>query len=448
MDVRCERCRAQYAVDDARVSEAGIKVACAQCGHAFLLRKKTLAVTVPLKGGDPDVPIPIGDLAGVPPPSAAVAAERGDWRLRQPGGATFPFRELSTLQRWIVERKATRDDEVAAAGQGDAWRRLGDVPELQVFFALLEKAQRRREARPEGAAEAAPEPVRASQPGLEDPAWARGPASPTRRVTRSALRPPPRRGRVMWVVLIAVALLGVAAGTVYLRWKAESDLRVQAGNEAAAQAALAARQASSAPVPEPRAEPAREPAPPPVQAPAPDPASPVAAQAEQAPTGPTGADPAAAAAPPGDAAPAVAVVPDPAPATVAPAPKAPPRDDAGAAVRGLLARAREQRDRGRPESALDLYGQALAQDGRNATALAGRGACYLDLSRYDQAEASFGECLEVDPRNAEALFGLAETNRYMGRKDQAVAFYERFLSVRPTGDDAAAARRLISQLKE
>jgi tetratricopeptide (TPR) repeat protein len=117
-------------------------------------------------------------------------------------------------------------------------------------------------------------------------------------------------------------------------------------------------------------------------------------------------------------------------------------------VRGLLARALEQRDRGRPEAALDLYGQALAQDGRNATALAGRGACYLDLSRYVQAEASFGESLEVDPRNAEALFGLAETNRYMGRKDQAVAFYERFLSVRPTGDDAAAARRLISQLKE
>jgi hypothetical protein len=36
----------------------------------------------------------------------------------------------------------------------------------------------------------------------------------------------------------------------------------------------------------------------------------------------------------------------------------------------------------------------------------------------------------------------------MGRKADAVAGYERFLSVRPTGDDAAAARRLISQLKE
>jgi predicted Zn finger-like uncharacterized protein len=453
MDVRCERCRAQYAVDDARVSETGVKVACAQCGHAFLLRKKTLSVTVPLKGGDTDTPVPIADLAGAPPPPAAEAAERGEWRLRQPSGAVFPFRELSTLQRWIVERKATRDDEVAAAGQGEAWRKLGDIPELQSFFTLLDRAKRSRETRPEAPAEAPPEPVRAAQPGLEDPAWARGPVSSTRRVTRSALRPPPRRSRVLWVALIAIALLGVAVGTVYLRRKAESDLKVQAVNEAAAQAALASRQAATVPVPAPRAEPPREPAPQPVQEPAPAaaPTNGATSLAEQAPAGPAAADPAAVpagAAAAGDAPPAASLVPGPAPSPAAPAARPPPRDDPAAAVRGLLARAREQRDRGRPEAALDLYGQALAQDGRNATALAGRGACYLDLSRYVQAEASFGESLEVDPRNAEALFGLAETNRYMGRKDQAVAFYERFLSVRPTGDDAAAARRLISQLKE
>ena len=107
MDVRCERCRAQYLVDDARVSEVGVKVACAQCGHAFLLRKKTLSVTVPLKGGDPDVPIAIADLASkgtTPDERVAQVAERSEWRMRQPGGAVFPFHELSTLQRWIVER--------------------------------------------------------------------------------------------------------------------------------------------------------------------------------------------------------------------------------------------------------------------------------------------------------------------------------------------------------
>jgi tetratricopeptide (TPR) repeat protein len=152
----------------------------------------------------------------------------------------------------------------------------------------------------------------------------------------------------------------------------------------------------------------------------------------------------AAAVAPGDAAPPPALAGAAREVPVRP----PPRDEPAAALRTALARAREQRDRGRCESALDLYGKALSIDGRNATALAGRGACYLELTRYVQAEASFEAALEVDPRNGEALYGMAETYRYMGRKAEAVAFYERFLTVRPAGDDAAAARRLISQLKE
>jgi tetratricopeptide (TPR) repeat protein len=129
-------------------------------------------------------------------------------------------------------------------------------------------------------------------------------------------------------------------------------------------------------------------------------------------------------------------------------PARPAAPSPAAALRTTLARAREQRDRGRCEAALELYGQALGIDGRNATALAGRGACYLELSRYAQAEASFEAALDADPRNSEALFGLGETYRYMGRKAEAVGLYERFLAVRPTGDEAAAARRLVVQLKE
>jgi predicted Zn finger-like uncharacterized protein len=447
MDVRCERCRAQYVVDDARVPEAGVKVACTQCGHGFLLRKKILAVTVPLKGGDTDVPIPIADLAsqgGAAEAPGAEASPRSEWRLRQRGGAVFPFRELSTLQRWIVERKAARDDEVAAAGEGDNWRRLADIPELQSFFKLLEKAQRRAESNQEVAVDAPPARPRS---GLEDPAWASGPAPPTRRVTRSALRPPPRRRRVVWVALLVLGLLGVAATTVYLRRKAEVDAAVHAANEAAAAtAALAAakpRPVAAPPpitksIPEPKPEPEREPpsGPVPEASPAPPPS---AAAAEPAPAAPAGSPVTTSQAEPASAIPA-----DPPQA----APQPPRREDAASALRGVLARAREQRDRGRCEAALDLYGQALALDGRNAAALSGRGSCYLDLSRYVQAEASFEGALDLDPRNAEALYGMAETYRYMGRKGDAVAFYEKFLAVRPTGDDAAAARRLISQLKE
>jgi tetratricopeptide (TPR) repeat protein len=235
---------------------------------------------------------------------------------------------------------------------------------------------------------------------------------------------------VVWVALLALGLLGVAATTLYLRRKAEADAAVHvASAEAAALAALAASKPTPVAAPPPRPEPKPEPGPEPAKEPPSDPVP----EASPAP-------------PPSTAAAEPAPAPPAGPPQAAPPP--PRRDDAASALRGVLARAREQRDRGRCEAALDLYGQALALDGRNAAALSGRGACYLDLSRYVQAEASFVGALDSDPRNAEALYGMAETYRYMGRKGEAVVFYEKFLAVRPTGDDAAAARRLISQLKE
>jgi predicted Zn finger-like uncharacterized protein len=430
MDVRCERCRANYVVDDARIPEVGVKVACTQCGHGFLLRKKVLAVAVPLKGGDGDLPLPVTKLA--PGEGAADhpgdGADRGNWRLRQASGSIFPFRELSTLQRWIVEKKASREDRVSSGQDEQSWRRLGDVPELRSFFAIVDQASRGGESR---AATTSPEAR--NGPGMEDPAWVNDPASPTRRITRSMPAPPRPRRRVVWVALLVLGLLGVAAVTVYLRRKAEVDVEEQA---------LVPPPAPVAALPKPVERPPQqvEPA-----------TRPVERAVEPAPESPPGsAVPAPLAAVP-DKVPDKVAEPSP-PAETAPAPKpavrASPRDEAETALRSLLARAREQRDRGRCEAALDLYGQALAIDGRNAAALAGRGACYLDLSRYAQAEASFEEALESDPRSAESLFGLAETSRYMGRKADAVVWYEKFLAVRPTGDEAAAARRLISQLKE
>jgi Tfp pilus assembly protein PilF len=87
-------------------------------------------------------------------------------------------------------------------------------------------------------------------------------------------------------------------------------------------------------------------------------------------------------------------------------------------------------------------------DPRSADALAGRGLCYLDLTRYARAEASFKDALETDPRHAEALMGLAETYRYEGRREEAVAVYRRYLAAHPGGEEANAARNAIDALKE
>ena len=62
------------------------------------------------------------------------------WRVRQANGNLVTFRELTTLQRWIVERELSRDDEISLTGE--KWKRLGDIGQLSSFFRVVDEAQR------------------------------------------------------------------------------------------------------------------------------------------------------------------------------------------------------------------------------------------------------------------------------------------------------------------
>ena len=128
MDVRCERCKTLYELDDARVSEAGTTVRCTTCGHVFRVRKKVLLMTEAVGAG--------GESTAVPPP----VVDKPAWRVRSPSGRVIAFRELTSMQKWIVERKFGRDDEISL--HGDHWKRLGDIAELQPFFLLLDEVDR------------------------------------------------------------------------------------------------------------------------------------------------------------------------------------------------------------------------------------------------------------------------------------------------------------------
>jgi predicted Zn finger-like uncharacterized protein len=132
MDVRCEQCKTLYELDDARVSEAGTTVRCTTCGHVFRVRKKVLLMTEAVPPG--------GETTAVPPP---VADKSAQWRVRSPSGKVVAFRELTSLQKWIVERKFGRNDQISL--RGDTWKRLGDIAELQPFFVLLDEVDRVRE---------------------------------------------------------------------------------------------------------------------------------------------------------------------------------------------------------------------------------------------------------------------------------------------------------------
>ncbi|HSN15269.1 MAG TPA: zinc-ribbon domain-containing protein, partial [Anaeromyxobacteraceae bacterium] len=174
MDVRCERCRAQYVFDDEQVTPGGLTVQCTNCGHVFKVKVKELVVTVPVKPGEMEgqpipataaAPKPAGTAPSSPehaggstvtaqspaapasPPAPGSFLQKGDekskeWRVRQSNGNVFTFKELTTLQKWIVEQKVSRDDEISLSG--DQWKRLGNIAELASFFQVVEAAETAR----------------------------------------------------------------------------------------------------------------------------------------------------------------------------------------------------------------------------------------------------------------------------------------------------------------
>lgn len=140
MDVRCEHCRAHYVLEDERITEAGLVVRCSTCGYTFRVKRKALFVTVPVGADEPGS----GPVLNPPrPPVFTPTPEKREWRVRQAGSDVyFTCKELTTLQKWIVERKVGREDEISLSGAGAGWKRLGDIPELASFFQVVDAAGR------------------------------------------------------------------------------------------------------------------------------------------------------------------------------------------------------------------------------------------------------------------------------------------------------------------
>lgn len=109
MDIRCERCGTEYEIDDARVTDAGVSVKCSTCELVFTVR------------------------AGMP------ASQSSGFQIRRDGQLLAACPDLATAQRWVSERRLLRSDELDRDG---ARTRLGEVPELLPFFALVDAAQR------------------------------------------------------------------------------------------------------------------------------------------------------------------------------------------------------------------------------------------------------------------------------------------------------------------
>jgi predicted Zn finger-like uncharacterized protein len=205
MDVRCEQCGTIYEFEDDRVSASGITVKCTSCGFIFKVFPKQ---PEPHHGAETETPPKAPDAAKSPAGDASSAAVDGAtkdsdkrWLIRKPSGEIFRFRELTTLQQWIVEQKVSREDEISRTGK--IWERLGAIKELDPFFDVVDKARAAEQADPREPAPKVPSPAEVSaamstaraaaqEAGVQDPLASREPLAkpaPEPAVAQDAPRP-------------------------------------------------------------------------------------------------------------------------------------------------------------------------------------------------------------------------------------------------------------------
>lgn len=144
MDVRCEQCGTEYEFDDAKVTDAGIAVKCTHCGFLFRVTRHAVAVderpvlTEPRPARPAAAPLTTStsfEAVGVARTPAPPRAK--GWMIRKERTSDIlEFKDLSTLQKWILERKVTRDDEISKTGE--SWKPLGSIVELSSFFLVVE----------------------------------------------------------------------------------------------------------------------------------------------------------------------------------------------------------------------------------------------------------------------------------------------------------------------
>jgi predicted Zn finger-like uncharacterized protein len=464
MDVRCDRCETEYELEDGSVTEAETPVQCTSCGHTFLVTPEGLTV---------------GSLSptGTPAPALATAEPTAaDWLLATDDGKTHRFRDLTTLQKWIVERKVTADDRVSQ--KAGPWMRLGELGELQPFFDVVAQADRasaaagtpgRRGGVGPGGLDARAASAAASSDDdiVDDDIYTSGkhsrPAPAQRPVFDGIIPPeedyeplsfaPSHRGAK---ILAGVFIAGLAVVAAYAGFKRPHWLPFFSSPEPVA----------VTPAPP---EPAARPVPPPSAPPPAAMAGHAPAQSPSAAVPVATADGASSAAAPATAASdtdgrpsAVAAGGEP-PAGPAPVPAEPGKDtaaparanpaDAAAGSKGksyerLVSDADRLLENGQTTKAQKLYDEALQMQPNGVAALTGSGFLQLDRQKPLAAISLFKRAIARAPGYPPALFGMGEAYRAQGYTVLAIDYYKQYLATAPGGPDAHAARGQLKELED
>jgi predicted Zn finger-like uncharacterized protein len=426
MRTRCERCKAEYEIDDSRVQGSRAGVQCTVCGNVF-------AVAQTAANGNRPAPSAT---------SAEKTSENGGWFLQTADGKVHRFRALASLPKWIIARKVARQDRVSS--DGHLWQQLGDIAELAPYFDGMDQDEQARAVGGSTLEQAAgvdlgrrPPPTRpARRPSSGDalpvsvPNDARS-SDPYLPVDdgETGRFPPHARSRGALKVLVGLI---VAAGVAFvgIRLQEDRDARWRQGR--VAMAAPGPRAAANRRAPVDRRRPSADPA----EAPAD-----VAAGSEAEP---------ASAPSPSSKGPVVEALPSPPPPAAPAAETRKPAAPAGArpeSFEKLVAEADRALENGSNAKARDLYQKALRLRPRGAKALAGLGFVALDRSQIPVAYEYFKRALAAKTSFPPAVFGMAEIHRARHEKSLAVQSYQRYLQVAPNGHEAVAARRQLKALQ-
>jgi predicted Zn finger-like uncharacterized protein len=451
MDVRCDRCQTEYELEDDSVATGGASVQCTTCGHTFVVSRRK------------------PDLTPTPGPTTEMAAPA--WVLTTEEGKTHRFRDPTTLQKWIVERRVGRNDRVTPPGASP--RRLGDMDELRAFFDLVDQADRAASARvarptePEtpqrlsaGArGHSSPSSPNYASPNYASPNYA-SPDFDDDDVLSSGRRSRggAQRGRVarldsdieaglttmgiddsMSMVLpqrniarklgLGILAAGLVAGGFYFGTRSNGPSKTIATAPAPTPAPPSPPPAALAPTPPTATPPTVTPTPPPAAA-APPPSSPA---------------PTAAAKP---------VPPDDTPPE--PVPAARPAGRAGAAEASsgrprtyeqLVAEANRALENGNTAKAQKAVDEALRLQPSGVAAVTASAYVLLDKRKPLAAVGEFKRALNNSPNFPQALFGVGEAYRSAGDTAQAIDAYKKYLAAAPAGEDAPAARRQLRELE-
>jgi predicted Zn finger-like uncharacterized protein len=407
MDVRCEHCHTEYELEDAKISDLGTEVQCSDCGHSFTVRR-----------GSP-----------ARPAATPVSAPGPEWTIETSLGRSHRLHDLTTLHKWIIERRVSRQDRISQDGQN--WRYLSDLPELTPFFEIVDSAERARRAdtpgpmplpftapvllQPSAIPSVAPEEIAAQVPRRALTPTLGQPSIPPRAAALGAVPEAAEQGETELVALAAgrrrsylkiLAALLVATVVAYIGilWQ-NHRLRVQSQSAASMPAdgtpSSAAGLANAPPTESEQAGPGRDDddnaAHGPVIEPLTGPSDgiPLLGQAEVAPRAPR--------------------------AQVTHKPK-------------------------RETTASPRHAAATSSKHVGHQSLTAQGYVALHRRLYPLAVALFKRAIVGDPNNPSAIFGLAEAYRSSGQKTEALIIYRRYVNVAPTGPDAAAARLHIRQL--